>query len=191
LHHSSIRLEVQLAAGEPAAVAGRLTGKERSMLFRWAPFGVAADGLASRSQGSRDVDVLEDGHIDRNPARGKRMRVRVPKPQRTFLELDELAALIDAAAMQDAPSTPQRVRANGGATATLVAERLSRGMTQTVIAAELGLARATVNWHARRLGVEGTRYAGRAFVVRVLGYSGVRNPLQRDHRSLLDGHRPG
>ena len=50
-------------------------------------------------------DAIEDGHIDRNPARGKRMRVRVPKPQRTFLELDELAALIDAGAMQDAPST--------------------------------------------------------------------------------------
>jgi len=44
-------------------------------------------------------DAIEDGHIDRNPARGRRMRMRVPKPQRTFLELDELNALIDAAAM--------------------------------------------------------------------------------------------
>ena len=29
-------------------------------------------------------DAIEDGHIDRNPARGRRMRVRVPKPQRTL-----------------------------------------------------------------------------------------------------------
>ena len=37
-------------------------------------------------------DAIEDGHIDRNPARGKRMRLRVLKPQRTFLELDELTS---------------------------------------------------------------------------------------------------
>ena len=49
-------------------------------------------------------------------------------------------------------------------------------MTQGAIAAALGLAKATVNCHARRLGVEGPAYyVGRAFVVRVLGYSGVRN----------------
>ncbi len=36
--------------------------------------------------------------------RGKRMRVRVPKPNRTFLEVDELAALIDAARAQDEPA---------------------------------------------------------------------------------------
>jgi integrase len=137
-------------------------------------------------------DAIEDGHIDRNPARGKRMRVRVPKPQRTFLELDELAALIDAGAMQDAPSTPRRVKASGGTTATLVAERLSRGMTQTAIAAELGLAKSTVNWHARRLGVEGAPYAGRAFVARVLGYSGVRNTELCDLRIRhVRLHEPG
>jgi hypothetical protein len=28
------------------------------MLVRWAPFGVAAEGFASRPQGSRGVDVL-------------------------------------------------------------------------------------------------------------------------------------
>jgi hypothetical protein len=64
-------------------------------------------------------DAIEDGHIDRNPARGKRMRVRVPKPQRTFLELDELPALIDAAAAQDAPSMPAKILGS-------VAKRLPR-----------------------------------------------------------------
>ncbi len=47
-------------------------------------------------------EAVEDGHIDRNPARGRRMRVKVPKPSRTFLEMDELVALTDAASEQDA-----------------------------------------------------------------------------------------
>jgi integrase len=46
-------------------------------------------------------DAIEDEHIDRNPARGKRMRVRVPKPRRSFLEMDELVALLDAAGELD------------------------------------------------------------------------------------------
>ena len=53
------------------------------------------------------------------------MRVRVPKPQRTFLELDELPALIDAAAVQDTPSMPAKILGSGGATAAKVAELLS------------------------------------------------------------------
>jgi len=48
-------------------------------------------------------DAIEDGYIDRNPARGKRMRIKVPKPPRTFLELDELRALVDAG-----PAKPSR-----------------------------------------------------------------------------------
>jgi integrase len=121
-------------------------------------------------------DAIEDGHIDRNPARGRRIRVRVPKPSRTFLELDELNALIDAAAEQDAPATPAKVAASGGDTAMKVALRLSRGHSQTAIAAELGLSKATISYHARRLGAATpVAYAGRAFIARVLGYSGVRN----------------
>jgi integrase len=46
-------------------------------------------------------DAVEDGLIEHNHARGKRMRVHVPKPKRTFLEIDELAALIDAACEQE------------------------------------------------------------------------------------------
>jgi integrase len=129
-------------------------------------------------------DAVEDGHIERNPARGKRMRLRVPKPNRSFLELDELAALIDAAAGQDTPSTPRKVRAtSSGESAIKVAALLSRGLSQGEIASELGLAKSTVNWHARRFGVTGpATYTGRAFVARVLGYSGVRNTELCDMR---------
>jgi hypothetical protein len=31
-------------------------------------------------------DAIEDGHLDANPARSRRLRIHVPKPKRTFLE---------------------------------------------------------------------------------------------------------
>src|SRR5919202_1389672 len=46
-------------------------------------------------------EAVEDQLIGYNPARGKRMKVRVPKPTRTFLEMDELAELLRAAEDQD------------------------------------------------------------------------------------------
>lgn len=48
-------------------------------------------------------EAVEDELLESNPARGKRMRVRVPKPVRTFLEMDELALLLEAAGEQDLP----------------------------------------------------------------------------------------
>jgi integrase len=120
-------------------------------------------------------DAVEDGLISRNPARGRRMRVRVPKPQRSFLEIDELQALMAAAALQDPATGRVKTPPGSGATARKVAELLSLGMSQGAIAAALGRSKATINWHARRMSVVGAPYGGRAFVVRVLGYSGVRN----------------
>ena len=120
-------------------------------------------------------DAIEDGHTDRNPAWNKRMRVRVPKPQRSFLELDELHALMTAAAAQDPATGRVRPLPGAGETAHKVAEMLTRGMSQEAIAEALGRTKATVNWHARRMSVVGAPYAARAFIVRVLGYSGVRN----------------
>ncbi len=46
-------------------------------------------------------DAIEDGHLDANPARSRRLRIHVPKPKRTFLEIDELACLEDIARAQD------------------------------------------------------------------------------------------
>ena len=51
-------------------------------------------------------DAIEDEHIDHHPARGKWMRVHIPKPNRTFLEMDELACVLDAAAKQDRTVDP-------------------------------------------------------------------------------------
>ena len=41
-------------------------------------------------------DAVEYGHIDTNPARGRKRRLRAAKPRRTWLELDEVRSLLDA-----------------------------------------------------------------------------------------------
>ncbi|MEA2298281.1 MAG: hypothetical protein QOF77_1217, partial [Solirubrobacteraceae bacterium] len=121
-------------------------------------------------------DAVEDEHIDRNPARGKRMRVRVPKPPRTFLEMDELVALVDAATHQEGPFRP--VGAAGApseGTAGRVAARLAAGLRPSEIGAELGLAKSTVSYHVRRLDVTPAgEYVGRRAVIEILARSGVR-----------------
>jgi integrase len=119
-------------------------------------------------------EAVEDEHIDRNPARGRRMRVKVPKPARTFLEMDELVALIDAAADQDTRRIETIAEPRGGSAAA-VAARWARGMRPTDIARELGLSKATVGFHLRRLKAEGpATYACRRAIVATLGGSGVR-----------------
>jgi len=103
-------------------------------------------------------EAVEDGHIDRNPARGRRMRLRVPTPTRSFLEMDELVALTDAAAEQDTELIgPLGSKPQPGTTAGNVAEGLEAGMRPAAIAADLGLAKSTVSYHVRRLGIEGRR----------------------------------
>ena len=121
-------------------------------------------------------EAVEDGHMDRNPARGRRMRLKVPRPSRTFLEMDELVALVDAAAEQDAPlARPARPAARAGTTAAAVAERLAAGMRPSEIAKELDRSKATISYHVARLQAEpvGT-YIGRRAVVATLGATGLR-----------------
>jgi len=120
-------------------------------------------------------DAIEDGHIEHNPARRKRMRVRVPKPKRTFLEMDELAALLSAATAQDAPLADAPPLAQLGPTTRLVAHLLAQGNRPAQIAKQLGVARSTVSWHLRRLNANvGRGYVGRRVVCEILGRSGPR-----------------
>jgi integrase len=122
-------------------------------------------------------EAVDDGHLERNPARSRRMRVKVPKPTRTFLEMDELVALIDAAGEQDAKFARPKLRASPepGSTAAKVAERWKAGKRAFEIADELGLARATVTYHLRRMEAEAPgHYIGRRAIVATLGGSGVR-----------------
>jgi integrase len=120
-------------------------------------------------------DAVEDGHLDHNPARGKRMRVHVPRPRRTFLEMDELAALLDSAAEQEAPYRREDQGEIGPRTAE-VAGLLEQGLRPAQIARRLGVARGTVSFHLRRLGVGAGRspYVGRRVICEILGRGGLR-----------------
>ena len=120
-------------------------------------------------------DAVEDGHIDSNPARGRRMRIKVPKPRRTFLEVDELAALIDAASEQDISTGPGVAPIELGLTAAQVAQLHGQGRTPTQIASQLGLAKSTVSHHLKKLGLKvGRGYVGRRVVIEILGRGGPR-----------------
>jgi integrase len=120
-------------------------------------------------------DAIEDRHIDHNPARGKRMRVHVPKPKRTFLEMDELAALIDAATEQDISLSQSVAPIDQGLTVARVAHLHAQGRSPKQIAAQLGLAKSTVSYHLAKLGLKvGRGYIGRRVVVEILGYAGPR-----------------
>jgi site-specific recombinase XerC len=104
------------------------------------------------------------------------MRVRVPRPARTFLETDELVALIDAAQDQDVayPAGPPRPVATSGSRAA-VARLHAAGLKSAEIAAQLGLSKSTVSYHLRRQGLHPLGdYVGRRAVVEILGRSGVR-----------------
>jgi integrase len=122
-------------------------------------------------------EAVSDGYLSRNPARTRRMRIKVPKPRRTFLEMDELVALIGAAAKQDASVARARlpVTPKPGTTAAKVAERWASGMRAIHIAADLGISRPTVTYHLRRMHYEDPGvYEGRRAIVATLGGSGVR-----------------
>ena len=120
-------------------------------------------------------EAIEDEHIDRNPARSRRMRVKVPKPARTFLEMDELVALTDAAAEQDArraaaPTRRRRETAARQQSPPLGARDASNRHRDRARAVEGD--RELPPSPARRRGP--TTYVGRRAIVATLGGSGVR-----------------
>jgi integrase len=141
---------------------------------RVVPLGPASLRKLMDGLGAIFDDAVEDGHVERNPARGKRMRVHVPKPRRTFLEMDELACLLDAASEQDRelPDTPLGTLPPAAA---LVAHLFVQGKRPQQIARELGRSKSTVTFHLRRAGARvGRGYVGRRVMVEILGRSGVR-----------------
>jgi integrase len=120
-------------------------------------------------------DAIEDEYIERNPARGGRMRVHVTKPDRTFLEMDELALLLDAAGAQDESLREVKPPAALGLSTALVAQLLAQGYRPAQIAKRLDLAKSTVSHHMSRLKANAGRgYVGRRVTVEILGRAGVR-----------------
>ena len=144
---------------------------------RITPLGLASIKKLIETLGSILDEAIEDEHIERNPGRGSRMRIKAPKPTRTFLEMDELVALIDAAGEQDGPLARALDACRDGLDGTRadVARAAAQGMRSKDIAAALGLSKATVSYHLVRLGVEAPReYQGRRAICGTLARSGIR-----------------
>jgi integrase len=121
-------------------------------------------------------EAIEDEHREGNPARSKRMRVKVPKPKRTFLEMDELAAVLDAAREQDV-GLPDLTTLDvaAGSSPEKVARLAAAGKRPKQIAVELSLSASTVTYHLRRLKIDlGRSYVGRRVVCELLGRGGLR-----------------
>jgi integrase len=153
--------------------AGRVLRDERGR--RRKPLGPASIRSVLQVLGAILDEAVEDELLESNPARGKRMRVRVPKPNRTFLEMDELALLLQAAGEQDMPLHNAEPQGKLGLTTLRVARLVEKSYQPTQIARRLELAPGTVSFHLRRLGVRvGRGYAGRRVAVEILARSGVR-----------------
>ena len=122
-------------------------------------------------------EAVEDKYIDVNPARGRRLKVKVPKPKRSFLERDELICIEDAAGDQD-PSLAAYALAAGnpaaGASERAVAAALAEGLRRQQVAERVGLSKATVGFHCKKFGDSAGVYVGRRAIVLTLGRSGVR-----------------
>src|SRR3954451_6829911 len=170
--------EVKLREAEElrAAIAAGAVLRDRHGR-RLRPLGLASLKKLTETLAAILDEAIEDEYIERNPARGRRMRVRAPKPPRTFLERDELVALIDAAGGHDAaaPGIALAPGADPGSTRARVAAALARGQRPREIAAAIGVSRSTVSFHLARLGARPAgEYQGRRAVCGTLARSGIR-----------------
>jgi integrase len=120
-------------------------------------------------------DAVEDELRPDNPARAKRLRVRVPKPTRTFLEIDQLVSLLDAAReLERTPRLNKRAKITQQQ-AEQIRTRLARGETQRALCREYGLSTAAMSLLAQGKTYRGqsSRKGWRALCA-VLGYAGPR-----------------
>ena len=133
-------------------------------------------------------DAVADKLRDENPARSKRLRVRVPKPDRTFLEIDQLVALLDAVGeLERSPMSQKRAKLTGSQ-AEEVRARLAQGETQYALRLEFGLSAGSMSMLANGKTYRGDngRVGWRALCA-TLGYAGLRisealDLLERDVR---------
>jgi integrase len=120
-------------------------------------------------------DAVEDELRTDNPARSKRLRVRVPKPKRTFLEIDQLVALLDAAReLEGTPRLNKRAKLTQQQ-AEQIRARLASGETQYALRGEYGLSSAAMSLLAQGKTYRGeSRRTGWRALCAVLGYAGPR-----------------
>ena len=154
-------------------VAGQVSRDDRGNALR--PLGAATIRTVLNILGAILEEAVEDRHLSANPARGRRLAIKVPKPRCAFLEPDELAYLLNAAADQDNPFGPDRCPEPRSATAAAIAELASQWLRPAQISERLGILAQAVTSHLRRLGVRAGRgYIGRRVICEMLGRSGLR-----------------
>jgi integrase len=107
--------DARLSEITPASVdrykSGKLAEREQltEELRRWEATDRKARGPRPAALGNGSInktlkvlaqvldDAIEYGHIETNPARGRKRRLKAAKPRRTWLEVDEVRALLEAA----------------------------------------------------------------------------------------------
>jgi hypothetical protein len=101
-------------------------------------------------------DAIEDKLRTDNPARAKRMRVKVPKPPRTFLEIDQLDA---AGELQARPRSTKRAKLTADQAAE-IRRRLADGETQTALRREYGIGASAMSLLANGKTYRGDHHLG-------------------------------
>ena len=121
------------------------------------------------------AQAVKDKVRQDNPARDPELKIRVPKPARTFLEIDQLVVLLDAAHhLQTAPRLSKRAKLTREQAAEIRA-RLERGETQYALRLQYGLSAGSMSMLA-----QGKTYTARngrigwRAVCAMLGYAGPR-----------------
>jgi integrase len=134
------------------------------------------------------AQAVKDKVREDNPARDPELKIKVPKPARTFLEIDQLVMLLDAAHhLQTAPRSSKRAKLTREQAAEIRA-RLARGDTQRNLRLEYGLSAGSMSMLAQGKTYSATndRIGWRALCA-MLGYAGPRiadtlDILERDVR---------
>jgi integrase len=136
------------------------------------------------------AQAVRDKVREDNPARDPELKIRVPKPARTFLEIDQLVMLLDAAhSLQTAPRSSKRAKLTRGQAAE-IRTRLAHGETQYALRLEYGLSAGSMSMLAQGKTYSATndRIGWRALCA-MLGYAGPRiaetlDILERDVRDV-------
>jgi integrase len=162
--------------------------------YTWSNAERPFDSVATRS-GPRTYTARSDSRRCRRGqvARGqsgalKAPGIRVPKPGRTVLEIDQLVALLDAVGeLEAAPRSQKRAKLTASEVKG-IRERLHRGETQYALRLEFGLSSGSMSMLAtgRTYRGDNGRVGSRALLA-ALGYAGPRiaealDLLERDVR---------
>jgi integrase len=134
------------------------------------------------------AQAVKDKVREDNPARDPELKIRVPKPARTFLEIDQLVMLLDAAHhLQTSPRSSKRAKLTRGQAAEVRA-RLAQRETQYALRLEYGLSAGSMSMLAQGKTYTATNdRIGWRTLCAMLGYAGPRiaetlNILERDVR---------